>query len=548
MKKYSTLLFSSAALLASLASAPHILAQESSSTSEVSQSTVETQASLDSSEKQKIFSTQQTDTTLSLFYQRGADESAKTIQYAIWSNENGQDDLKWYTASDYQTDIPLSTFAAGQYSVQAFLTVGEKQTLLASDTFSVTANQPTITTNISEPGFLDISIQHIPQTMTDILVPVWSNDNGQDDLKWYSADKQTDGQFHVRVPLKNHHFKTGNYSIHLYAREAVQGKSICLSGTEITIGKQDIPTNQTPTISVENIEANKGKYLVTVRETETSKPIKSVQVATWSADKQSNLKWRTANLQQDTYQVAVDFQEQKNHTGNYHNHVYITYADGSRVGYVAQTVDLSNARVPVQLSTSLASISNMNVTISNVYTTGTVNYAVWSDENGQDDLKWYTASKSADKTYTGTIPLSQHSGVGKYHIHVYQGKVGLGAFTMQVTADQRYTLTPNTYPTGECTWGAKETAPWVGNYWGNGGQWTESARKAGFRIGSVPTVGAVAVWSNGSFGHVAVVTAVESPTRIRVKEANYAGKRYVGDFRGWFNPVADGVTAYIYPN
>ena len=45
-----------------------------------------------------------------------------------------------------------------------------------------------------------------------------------------------------------------------------------------------------------------------------------------------------------------------------------------------------------------------------------------------------------------------------------------------------------------------------------------------------------------------VVTEVSSTTRIRVKESNYAGHMTVGDYRGWFNPVADGVTAYIYPN
>lgn len=109
------------------------------------------------------------------------------------------------------------------------------------------------------------------------------------------------------------------------------------------------------------------------------------------------------------------------------------------------------------------------------------------------------------------------------------------------------------YPPGECTWGVQKTVGWVGSYWGNGGQWAASAAAAGFRVGSEPQVGAVAVWSGangygGGYGHVAVVTAVESSTSIRVLESNYGGNRFVGDFRGWFNPVADGVTAYIYPN
>lgn len=105
----------------------------------------------------------------------------------------------------------------------------------------------------------------------------------------------------------------------------------------------------------------------------------------------------------------------------------------------------------------------------------------------------------------------------------------------------------NTYPVGECTWGAKAAAPWVGNYWGNGGQWLGSARAAGFRTGSTPQVGAVAVWTGGYYGHVAVVTDVNG-SQIQVVESNYAGNRSVGNYRGWFNPAADGVTGYIYPN
>lgn len=106
---------------------------------------------------------------------------------------------------------------------------------------------------------------------------------------------------------------------------------------------------------------------------------------------------------------------------------------------------------------------------------------------------------------------------------------------------------PNTYPVGQCTWGAKQAASWVGNYWGNANQWLYSASAAGFRTGSTPQVGAVAVWTAGAYGHVAVVTAVNG-SQIQVVESNYAGNQYLGNFRGWFNPAADGITGYIYPN
>ena len=109
-----------------------------------------------------------------------------------------------------------------------------------------------------------------------------------------------------------------------------------------------------------------------------------------------------------------------------------------------------------------------------------------------------------------------------------------------------YSSSGNTYPVGQCTWGAKQAAPWVGNYWGNAGQWLSSARAAGFRTGSTPQVGAVAVWTNTYYGHVAVVTAVNG-SQIQVVESNYLGNMSVGNYRGWFNPAADGVAGYIYP-
>lgn len=121
------------------------------------------------------------------------------------------------------------------------------------------------------------------------------------------------------------------------------------------------------------------------------------------------------------------------------------------------------------------------------------------------------------------------------------------------TVSQRPTYSSNasSYPVGQCTWGVKTLAPWAGDYWGNGGQWAASAAAAGFRTGSTPQVGAIASWDDGGYGHVAVVTAVESSTRIQVSECNYdgSGTQPIGNYRGWFNPTASrGTVRYIYPN
>ena len=114
--------------------------------------------------------------------------------------------------------------------------------------------------------------------------------------------------------------------------------------------------------------------------------------------------------------------------------------------------------------------------------------------------------------------------------------------------DARYDA--KSYYVGECTWGVKSQVSWVGPYWGNANQWVASARAEGFSVGTTPQVGAVAVWVGGAYGHVALVTAVESSTNIQVSESNYMGRRYIGNHRGWFNPTttSEGTVYYIYPS
>lgn len=115
----------------------------------------------------------------------------------------------------------------------------------------------------------------------------------------------------------------------------------------------------------------------------------------------------------------------------------------------------------------------------------------------------------------------------------------------------QYSSTADSYPVGECTWGVKTVAPWVGDYWGNGGQWADSAARDGFRTGKTAEVGSVVSWDDGGYGHVAYVTDVDQTTGyVKVLESNYNGNRTIQDYRGWFdasNPMWGNAT-YIYQN
>ena len=237
MKKYSTLLLSSTLLLAHLANGPLVAAQNeeattkltettrtpvsspsttvpkttSSNTTKIPETTTSKTApitavaeSATASQLNQNITTQQNGNTLSIFYQRSALQKGLKIEYAIWSHENGQDDLKWIQAQDYQTDISLQNFKAGQYAIHAYITIDAKSVFLQGLDINITRPKPSLTTNISEQGVLDIAIQNIAPDTHEVLLPVWSNTNGQDDIKWYTAQRQADGTYTARVFLKHH--------------------------------------------------------------------------------------------------------------------------------------------------------------------------------------------------------------------------------------------------------------------------------------------------------------------------------------------------------
>ena len=122
----------------------------------------------------------------------------------------------------------------------------------------------------------------------------------------------------------------------------------------------------------------------------------------------------------------------------------------------------------------------------------------------------------------------------------------------QPAATSEAASTPNTYPVGQCTWGAKSLAPWAGNNWGNAKDWIASAQAAGHSVGTTPVAGAIAVWPNegGGYGHVAYVTSASGVNSIQVMESNYAGNMLIGNYRGTFDPTSSahgGSVYYIYP-
>jgi surface antigen len=97
----------------------------------------------------------------------------------------------------------------------------------------------------------------------------------------------------------------------------------------------------------------------------------------------------------------------------------------------------------------------------------------------------------------------------------------------------------NSYSHGQCTWyvaGRRQ----VPSNWGNAVTWYARARAAGWSVGTTPAIGAIAWTPAGSYGHVALVLAVDG-AQVQISEMNYLGP-YLIDKR-WV-PATD--FKYIY--
>ena len=499
-------------------------------------------------------------------FSRNKDQTHSKIVHAVWSEEKGSDDLQWYDAGEESTEFNLSKHRGyGRYFVDTYENVNGKMIFLSGTTFHLENPKPIIETSFPQTGIMEITVKNVPDTMHRIVLPTWSDKKGQDDLQWYEASKNPDGSYSARVELRKHNYDTGTYNIHLYGESYVKSDLTGLSGTTAQIDSGKLPSEeeQKPLFTIENINPKQGTYTVKITETALSKPIKSVQVPIWSTSNQSNLKWYAATPNGDgSFSATFDIRNHQALSGTYNNHVYVTYKDGSERSYAADAVSMSTDQIQAKVAVRKTEANRYEVTVTDAYGDGDIILPTWSEVNGQDDIKWYTANKVGNGTYKFTVDTQNHKGSGLFHTHVYRRKAGQltgltgTSYQVEKSSIQSANIQPNyaaanatTYPVGQCTWGAKALAPWAGNYWGNGGQWAASARRAGFRTGSTPEVGAIACWDDGGYGHVGVVTHVESNTRIQIQESNYLGKQYISNFRGWFDPTASywGRLTYIYP-
>ncbi|QIM45577.1 N-acetylmuramoyl-L-alanine amidase [Streptococcus ruminicola] len=286
------------------------------------------------------------------------------VMHAVWSAKNDQDDLIWYQVpSDGQLTAKY-TGDYGTYLIHTYAVINGQMTCISATSINVPKPEIKATVTKESDVKVKVTVSNVPVYVTGITIPVWTSLNGQDDIKWYQATKQSDGTYILTFSPKEHNFESGHYNIHIYGQSQVSHSLEALSSTNGV----DLSTDKyvvDPAVSVQNHDANGGTLKVRVAESENTKKIKSVTVAAWSESNQSNLHWYTTS---DVYDGVVTVMvNEKNHDyikGNYTVHVYVDFTDNTTSGFNLGQYAL-NADEPAQHAPSyFIDISSHNGVIS----------------------------------------------------------------------------------------------------------------------------------------------------------------------------------------
>ncbi|RSJ13021.1 GBS Bsp-like repeat-containing protein [Streptococcus intermedius] len=361
----------------------------------------------------------------------------KTVSVPIWSSVNGQDDIIWYTAArqsdgTYKVTVKASNHknSVGEYNIHLYYVQNDGQLVGVTGTkTNVSIAKPqgkiTIANNNPDTGTFDVIVSEVSNPaggVKTVSVPIWSSVNGQDDIIWYTAARQSDGTYKVTVKATDHKRSTGEYNIHLYYVQH-DGQLVGVTGTTTTVSM----ARPKGTLTITNNNPNAGTFDVIVSGVSSPDGVREVKLPTWSnVDGQDDIIWYTAKKQADgTYKVTVKASNHKYSTGIYNVHLYYVQDDGKLVGVsgTQTVVSLAKPQGQITIQNNNSDTGTFDVIVSNVsnpYGVREVKLPIWSSVNGQDDIIWYTAAKQANGTYKVTVKASNHkNSVGEYNIHLY---------------------------------------------------------------------------------------------------------------------------------
>ena len=272
-------------------------------------------------------------------------ENYKEIKIPFWSHAKGMDDIKWYTPVR-QSDGSYKVVAKasdhenvdGRYEAQIFYYDAQGQRQFVQKAFAeykkeqLLSGTLSIENNNKDTGTFDVIIKDVysPKGVRMVQVPIWSAKDGQDDIRWYEATRQANGDYKVSVTASDHKNSTGLYYVHLYYIQNDGSRvGVLASSTEVEFRNANTKTRA----FIKNVNVEAGTYMVEVDQAPQGRHIKNVRVAAWSQDHQENLYWYSTAPTGTQTDVQVSAVNHKNLAGNYTTHVYVDYVDGGVEGF-----------------------------------------------------------------------------------------------------------------------------------------------------------------------------------------------------------------------
>ena len=378
----------------------------------------------------------------------------KEVLIPTWSDKNWQDDLIWHKATkqadgSYRATIKASEHKndTGKYNVHVYYVDNDNQrNYITETTTEVRQSYPsgtvTIENNNVSTGTFDAVVRNVfaPNSLKELLIPTWSDKNWQDDLVWHKAIRQSDGSYRATIKASDHKNDDGKYNVHVYYVDQNNQRSYI---TETTTEVRHVKPNGT--VTIENNNSETGTFDAVIRNVVAPNGLKEVLIPTWS-DKnwQDDLVWHKAIRQSDgSYRATIKASDHKNEDGKYNVHVYYVDNDNQRNYITETTAEVRQARRSgtIVIQNNNKDTGTFDVIIKDVYSpkgVRTVQVPTWSDKDGQDDIRWYEATRQANGDYKVSVKASDHkNSTGKYHVHLYYiqndgSRVGAGTTTTEV--------------------------------------------------------------------------------------------------------------------
>lgn len=371
-----------------------------------------------------------------------APQGVASVSVPVWSDDKGQDDLVWYHATlqqdgRYRVTVKASDHknATGKYHVHLYYTQlnGEQIGVTATTTevsIGKTANKEkpsgrvTIENNNPTTGTFDAVIRDVvsPNGLNEVLVPTWSEVNGQDDLVWHKAVKQADGSYRATIKASDHKNSQGKYLSHVYYVTATGTKEF-VTGTATTVHQSKV----TGILTITNKNPELGSFDVVISDVFSPKGVQSVQVPVWSDQGgQDDLIWYNATRQSDgSYKASIKAENHKNSTGTYHVHLYYIQNDGSRIGVHSATTQVEYHNLTHKTKAYIKDVNSQTGTFTVAVDQSAqgkriknIRAAVWSQAH-QENLSWYTQTPAGGHTEIGIAAVNHGNKQGDYTTHVY---------------------------------------------------------------------------------------------------------------------------------